>query len=225
MIMIKELIKKYKVEFNHWLDGGTLLHRHFDHKKQEFDIWEVCDEGFLWNVKPIKHPCIIINDEYVEFRKALAEGKTIQYNPIHARTHNRWDDIKSINPGKDDTISCYRIKPEEPQFKAGDFVRINSPSGQQFISIISYINKDNTVTLNKESVAYISDCIKWKPKHGELVWVTDYKSKNIARLGRYDAYTSTRELATGGYRLQEYEQVVFEYCEPFLNSKPSWFKD
>ena len=34
--MIKELIKKYKPEFDHWMNGGTLLYRHFDHKKQEF---------------------------------------------------------------------------------------------------------------------------------------------------------------------------------------------
>ena len=84
--MIKELIKKYKPEFDHWMNGGTLLYRNFDYKKQEFNLWEVCGEEFLWNVRPVKHPCIIINDEYVEFRKALAEGKIVEvaidYNDI-----------------------------------------------------------------------------------------------------------------------------------------------
>lgn len=212
-----KLIKTYKAEFDHWLNDGSVIWQSNGGKEWR-EVRDInCFKNSSVQIKDVKH--IVINDEYVEFRKALCDGKTIQFKDLT----EAWHDLK--NPKFKDEPRHYRIKPEESQFKVGDFVRINSPSGQQFISIISYINKDNTVTLNKESVAYISDCIKWKPKHGELVWVTDYKSKNIARLGRYNAYTSTRELATEGYRLQEYGQVVFEYCEPFLNSKPSWFKE
>ena len=118
--MNKELIKKYKAEFDHWLNGGTLLYRHFDYKKQEFNLWEVCDEGFLWNVRPIKHPCIIINDEYVEFRQALAEGKTVEV----AIDHNDIDGYiwKSV---EDDefhhfNIDEIRIKPENQNRKDQD---------------------------------------------------------------------------------------------------------
>ena len=118
--MNKELIKKYKAEFDHWLNGGTLLYRHFDYKKQEFNLWEVCDEGFLWNVRPIKHPCIIINDEYVEFRKALAEGKIVEV----AIDHNDIDGYiwKSV---EDDefhhfNIDEIRIKPENQNRKDQD---------------------------------------------------------------------------------------------------------
>ena len=118
--MIKELIKKYKPEFDHWMNGGTLLYRHFDYKKQEFNLWEVCDEGFLWNVRPIKHPCIIINDEYVELRKALAEGKIVEV----AIDHNDIDGYiwKSV---EDDefhhfNIDEIRIKPENQNRKDQD---------------------------------------------------------------------------------------------------------
>ena len=118
--MIKELIKKYKPEFDHWMNGGTLLYRHFDYKKQEFNLWEVCDEGFLWNVRPIKHPCIIINDEYVEFRKALVEGKIVEV----AIDHNDIDGYiwKSV---EDDefhhfNIDEIRIKPENQNRKDQD---------------------------------------------------------------------------------------------------------
>ena len=110
--MIKELIKTHKTEFDHWMNGGTLLYRHFDHKKQEFDEWEICDGGFLLNVRPIKYPCIIINDEYVEFRKALVEGKTVEvavdYNDVDGYI---W---KNIEDGEFHHfhIDEIRIKPE-----------------------------------------------------------------------------------------------------------------
>ena len=118
--MIKELIKKYKIEFDHWMNGGTLLYRHFDHKKQEFEEWEVCDGGFLWNVRPIKHPCMIINDEYVEFRKALAEGKTVEvavdYNDVDGYI---WKNIED-NEFHHFHIDEIRIKPKNQNRKDQD---------------------------------------------------------------------------------------------------------
>ena len=64
----------------------------------------------------------IINDEFVEFRKALAEGKTIQMYCKYDDVPPFWDDmtevIKSI--GFVMTKDNYRIKPEEPKFKVGD---------------------------------------------------------------------------------------------------------
>jgi hypothetical protein len=66
-----------------------------------------------YNPQPIHHPCIIINDEYVEFRKALAEGKTVEA----AIEHNDIDGYiwKSV---EDDefhhfNIDEIRIKPED----------------------------------------------------------------------------------------------------------------
>ena len=88
--MNKELIKKYKAEFEHWLNGGELLYSYIDDKL----LWKSMDE-IDKNTYPVytrnpfqlsEHHIIIINDEYVEFRKALAEGKTVEvavdYNDI-----------------------------------------------------------------------------------------------------------------------------------------------
>jgi hypothetical protein len=106
--MIKELIKTHKAEFDHWMNGGTLLYRHFDHKKQEFHEWEICDGGFLWNVKPTNLPCLIINDKYVEFRKALAEGKKIEILDVDGK----WKDTGMTTSSRAFVypLEDYRIK-------------------------------------------------------------------------------------------------------------------
>ena len=108
--MNKEVIKKYKKEFDHWLEGGEVLLLTLEHE---------------WVLKVNTHwdypGPYIINDKYSEFRKALAEDKTIQYNPFHA-LHNRWDD--ATEPDFCYPVQKYRIKPDEPQFKIGDWVRL-----------------------------------------------------------------------------------------------------
>ena len=108
--MNKQLINKYKSEFDHWLNEGKLLcyteveGPYYEVTDEKWDF--VCDIGF------------IINDEYVEFRKALTEGKTIEYL---GQSSNLWQELEDANFNLHQT--CYRIKPDEPKFKVGDFVR------------------------------------------------------------------------------------------------------
>ena len=121
--MNKELIKKYKAEFNYWLNGGELLYSYIDDKL----LWKNMDE-IDKNTYPVyirnpfqlsEHHIIIINDEYVEFRKALAEGKTVQYNfgnyGIDRKDFpNTWKDL-DLSIGILANRACpenYRIKPE-----------------------------------------------------------------------------------------------------------------
>ena len=109
--MNKELIKKYKAEFDHWLNGGELLSKHPDETK-----WYLVTV-VLWNCPKMQY---IINDEYVEFRQALAEGKTVEV----AIDHNDIDGYiwKSV---EDDefhhfNIDEIRIKPENQNRKDQD---------------------------------------------------------------------------------------------------------
>lgn len=106
--MNKELIKKYKAEFDHWLNGGELLSKHPDESN-----WYLVTV-VLWNSPKMQY---VINDEYVEFRKALAEGKAVQMYCKYDSITPIWDDmtevIKSI--GFVMTKDNYRIKPEEPE--------------------------------------------------------------------------------------------------------------
>lgn len=160
--MNRELIKKYKKEFNHWLDCGELLY-------WSGIQWDKVLNGFNWHTMGP----IIINDEYVEFRKALAEGKTVQYNPLMS-THDRWDDIPTgnkLSPTRSDSIRNYRIKPDEPEFKAGDWVTQNSSKPFQFT--------ENTCFLGLEL---------WKPQPEEYCWfcMEDYNPILMQYFGQGD---------------------------------------
>lgn len=125
--MNKELIKKYKIEFDHWVNGGSVLMG----KRNEFN------SSIRW-YPSVTNPftelsdsiVVVINDEYIELRKALVEGKTIQIytvvdqHPIDPKSDcYGWKDFNSFTPSSSFsyTIHNYRIKPEH-EFKVGDWV-------------------------------------------------------------------------------------------------------
>ena len=110
--MNKELIITYFEEFKHWLNGGKVLSKY-----TLLAEWSDCQTEDIWRIpsKDISKVLIVINDEYVEFRKALAEGKTLQMYCKYDSIHPIWDDmtetIKSI--GFVMPKENYRVKPEE----------------------------------------------------------------------------------------------------------------
>lgn len=193
--MNTELIKKYKAEFDHFINEGKLLTR----TKSDF-IWnDEINENLMWNFE-IQDIDIIINDEFSELRKALCNGKTIQ---IYYEFNNTWNDI--IKPEFKDNVSNYRIKPEEPKFKVGDLVR-DIISGK-----VSQVNNEDI-----ENGKY-SQVTKWEPSPRELCWFWSGNKLQEATLSKFHSYTKHGVFKT------IYDS--FKYCEPFLNSKPSWFKD
>ena len=135
--MNKQLIKKYFKEFEHWLDGGAVQAYY---KKDNEPKWWTDKESIDYDnidnfsniIKNSLEPddvLIAIDDEYVHFRSAIAEGKIVQYNfgnyGINRKDFpNTWKDLDpSIGILSD--RSCpenYRIKPEAPKFKVGDWV-------------------------------------------------------------------------------------------------------
>lgn len=162
--MNKETIKRYQNEFNHWLNEGTLL---WTRSRDTTKVWtparETHTDFFSTNDE---YYIYVINDEYVEFRKALAEGKTIQYNPI-TQYHNRWDEIKSISPSKTDSIKNYRIKQDEPRFKAGDWVRCSDTTKPNIIQLTKEYYPKNDAYSYKGDVVSGKFLTLWKPKQGE----------------------------------------------------------
>ena len=115
--MNKELIKKYKKEFNSWLENIDVIWKSKGGTFRSisdincFDLRRVSDSSMV--------SYIIINDEYVELRKALTEGKTIQfYDVVEQHETNPsldvygWRDFKSFKPNSSFTfpIDKYRIK-------------------------------------------------------------------------------------------------------------------
>ena len=205
--MNKELIKKYKAEFDHWLDGGKLLQKQINLVIPT--EWEEFAEDWDW---PIDELVVIINDEYVEFRKALAEGKTIQYKD----REGFWNKIEYKL--EEYHLEELRIKPEEPKFKVGDWVR-DGKNIYQFIvpsSIYSY-------------EASLQRCELWRPKLGEWCWV-GYKLMKFNKLIKED-YSTTFEFIlpdrdADGYRIKEHIlERHLQVVEPFIGQLPSYLKE
>jgi hypothetical protein len=164
--MNKKLIKKYKNEFEHWLNCGSLLFKYIGQVE-----WcrAVDSEKFNWEKGHAKK-LIVINDQYVEFRKAFAENKNVQYfysgTWWNVREKHQWDNFLPNN---------YRVK-EGDLFKEGDFVRFyNSPTAKEkVIGKITKINK-NGIWINEKhwngyNSFFFNHIVLWEPEENEWCW-------------------------------------------------------
>lgn len=198
--MNKELIKKYKIEFDHWLNGGEIL------VSDNGNLWEIPDYN-VWTDTIVLHYKIIINDEYVEFRKALAEGKTIEV--LHYTGYKEFDQ----NPWKlfaigvstfDKPVENYRIKPEELQFKVGDWVR-NSISRGDIGKIVEFTNEgySKTVCLTHNNHCFLQWEL-WRPQPGEWVIPDSGINKDTFVVIKYNGVS-----------------LIPERCQPFIGELPT----
>lgn len=215
--MNKEVIKKYKDVFDYWIDGGKL----YMADKSETPLnWLPLEP--TWSSSDIIY---IIDDEYLHLRKALAEGKVIQYNPLMS-SHDRWDDIpkeNKLSPTKCDTIKNYRIKPDEPTFKVGDWVKDSSDVYVPVIRVdanaIYYISSKGTDGYIENWYILKNNIKPWKPQPDEWCWFWDGFSKNAPILSRF------RFKADGKYICTNSEHLDYANCEPFIGTLPSNLKD
>ena len=171
----------------------------------------------------------VLNDSYSTYRKALAEGKTVQYNfgnhGINKRDFlNRWKDLDISIGILADRASPknYRIKPEEPKFKVGDWVvEIHSTTKAQVLELfdnqirVKFCYPDAIITTDS------SDFIPWVPKKGECCWfwnkgatLTVLELLEIVDDGnrKYFAAMPNIPHSLGGY---------YQYCEPFFGTLPT----
>ena len=166
----------------------------------------------------------VLNDSYSTYRKALAEGKSIQMLCRYDKMEPIWDDmtevIKSI--GFVDVKENYRIKPEEPKFKVGDWViEIHSTTKAQVLELfgnqirVKFCYPDAIITTDS------SDFIPWVPKPGEWCWflnkgripvISQFHSLEIEGNRKYSATFPNTPHPMIGY---------YEYCEPFLGKLPT----
>lgn len=204
-----ELIKKYKAEFTYWLNGGSVLLGIRD-SITSITKWYPSVTDPFEEESTSGELLVIINDEYIELRKALAEGKTIQLNEAEKFSDPKrgWVDLSCTCLGDSRLlfpVGYYRIKPEESKFKIGDFVR-DIISGK-----VSQVNNEDIAN------GKYSQVTKWEPSPRELCWFWSGNKLEEATLSKFHSYTKHGVFKT--------IYGSFKYCEPFLNSKPSWFKD
>lgn len=226
--MNKKLIKKYKAEFEHWLNGGNVQAFYIKDDEPKWITDEECieyegNDNFSHIMQNSLEPddvLIIIDDEYVQFRSALIEGKTVQYNfgnyGINRKDFpNTWKDLDpSIGILSD--RSCpenYRIKPDMPKFKVGDWVVHNGVIKQVTKAVDGLIDSlDNQVAviMKDESLEL------WEPKDGDLCWF--WNNSNI-----YPKIATFTNKSLGMY-YADISNDGFDFCEPYLPRLPSSLK-
>ena len=216
--MNKQLINKYKLEFDYFLNEGKILYKHI-----HSNAWWNEDP---WNYSIDYVTAIIINDEYSIYIKALAEGKTVQANinywSFPETEEFNWQDIASPDSFNKFNLINLRIKPNEPKFKVGDFVRYVH-STQAIALEINNINGNRYYFTNSEMSCLKHELEPWTPVKGEWCWFyynPDNKYSHLAQF--YDMNISEdNSLST----FMSSPITKWKCCEPFLNSRPSYLKD
>ena len=223
--MRKETILNYEKEFLAWCKGESILLGAPASMHEKPLVWREVRDFNDW--KPLD-TVYVLNDSYSTYRKALAEGKSIQMLCRYDKMEPIWDDmtevIKSI--GFVDVKENYRIKPEKPKFKVGDWVvEIHSTTKAQVLELfgnqirVKFCYPDAIITTDS------SDFIPWVPKKGECCWfwnkgttITILELLEIVEDGnrKYFAAMPNIPHSLGGY---------YQYCEPFLGKLPTKLKE
>ena len=220
--MNKKLIKTYKTEFDHWLNGGNVQ---VYYKKDDEPKWltdEECIEyeghdnfnHIMQNSLEPEDILIIIDDEYIEFREAIAKGKAVEYLDFK----NEWRDLKeNCRKLEGVCLSKLRIKPERHKFKIGDFVIHNGVAKIVTKAVDGYIDSlDNEVAviMKEESLEL------WEPREEEYFW---YKN-DLVRFHETQANLGLLLESARGCSYYPAEKNFEDYCEPFIGKLPSNLK-
>lgn len=107
------------------------------------------------------------NDKYAELRKAQADGKVIQ-SDMKPKSNHHWVDCPS-EPSWELPVYMYRIKPDEPQFKIGDWVRVKNYNDIQQVVSITRNGVSLTNYSDDEYVFFNIDVELWQPQEDDVV--------------------------------------------------------
>ena len=209
------LIRKYETEFLHMLHGGKVLMGKKDPVTNTIKWYPSVLNPFVETSNTI---VVVIDDIYCTYRKALAEEKTVEVYVLHgvkALDEQPWRRFAIGCSTFDLPVECYRIKPDEPEFKIGDYVRYihtNSPKPLRIVNI----NCERYYFENAGIILRIDEIEKWEPREGEvcIFWNNDSNTAVIAKL-RYI-------VSTGTYRT---EHSYWDNCMPFTGALPPHIKD
>ena len=127
------------------------------------------------------------NDGYAKFRKALIDGKIIQFRTTSCGID--WIDCK---PNWTLPPVYYRIKPETPKFKEGDWVIIKNSDPVEIVQIKTIKHRNALLKgfdeeiyrfFNKDITLFSRDITLWTPKINELCvfWTKENNGYSIKR--------------------------------------------
>ena len=209
--MNKELIKKYKAEFDHWLNGGKVISKY-----TLTPTWSNCQSEDIWRIpdKNISKVLIVIDDEYVEFRKAMAEGKIVEYLNYRKEWKNLTENCRKL---EGISIEDLRVKPERHKFKTGDWVIHNGVAKRVTKAVDGYIDSlDNEVAviMKEESLEL------WEPEDEKYFW---YKN-DLVKFHETQTNLGLLLESARGCSYYPAEKNFEDYCEPFIGKLPSNLK-
>ena len=210
-----ELIRKYEKEFLHMLHGGKVIMGKKDPITNTTKWYPSVLNPF---VETSDTTVVVIDDEYCTYRKVLADGKTIEYYTIanYKCTITRMDELEDLIKSNHSGKYIFRIKPEEPEFKIGDWITVNGPTGP-FTECISGV-ADDTYTLSGTNICYKSQASKWEPKEDEVCifwddnWVTKAIIIKFNYINNSNQYTAI-------------DNTCWDNCMPFTGALPPHIKD
>ena len=107
-----------------------------------------------------------------------------------------------------------KYKPDEPKFKVGDFVKFIDISNNHPKQIIKIEDEVAYTEFNK---CLLTQLILWAPVKDEWCWFYDIKSVKSAALAQFKEMNNEYFMSI--------TDTSWKYCEPFLNSLPSYLKD
>ena len=200
--MSKEAILKYLTEFNAWVKGQEVYVMFSNGEHRLVDSLEDFNEDVKY---------IVLKDSYFFYRKALAEGKEVQVKECPT-DGDGWYTPQSLKEGTHvfDKTFTYRVKPDRPEFKAGDWVRIVGTLPKDIFKLTEKEVKNEEVLLAHFSFSK-DKWIPWKPQPGEWVVMTEVNGKAGVYISGFEVYMWNEE--------DTYD------CEPFLGELPSFIKE
>lgn len=185
--MTKEQAIKYKKIIKWFIDNPDKGVWYKDIKNNNNSNWHLTQEP-TFNVNYI----YVQNKEFAEFRKAIADGKIIQFKPIENQ-EQCWENISSdITPTRNfNNLDKYRIKTEK--FKVGDWVIYEDNSILQIEKIETLNTKYGKELLfhTKGLKLPLKLAKLWKPKEGE--WCIFWNA-NSYLIGKYKQHISDNDL-------------------------------
>lgn len=144
--MNRALIKKYKTEFDHWLNGGEVYWYNCNYKEEETDEWLPCEPECSWAIDT--H--YVIQDKHFEARKAHALGEEIEWITPNT-SHGKWE--KCDHSCLWDDSFEYRPQPKTKTIIVEKwFVRFADRSYGY-----TYFDKGFADTSDKDLIKYICD--------------------------------------------------------------------
>lgn len=226
--MNKQLIITYFEEFKHWLNGGKVISL-FRFKGNEIYQWSLPSNGkddccgpFLTVNDMTEYKAIIICDDYVEFRKALAEGKTVQRLYGNSTTKlTEWID-SNVTDMLNYKIEELRIKPDEPKFKVGDLVELLHTNNPRLIGVVKKLDISQAFIEwgNSRSWKSFDKLIFWQPKEDEWCWYKHLLVKVINVDKRDDGII--RYVVSAPMYAEQYSGAIS--LEPFTGTLPSFLE-